>query len=336
MIWSLYAELGVNMWFEEQKTFQFEEEAWKKTVDAAVEYGFNQIVLDLGEGVQYPSYPELAVEGAWSPERVRSEVKALRERGIELIPKLNFSATHHLWLKDYRRMLGLPKYYEVCRTLIHEVYEMFDKPRFFHLAMDEEGEKLFFEEFDIVAYRRGEFFLNDLQFLFDCVKEEGAKPWIWLDPYWDYPEEFKKRFPADSVMLSPWYYRGLARENFTPLTAREEYMEKFSNGKYKPYNLQFVEDDPFHESKFRERFLNTAIPAAEHGYDIVPCASIIFGNTINPEEIVKYFTENAPKERLAGFMVAPWWATKMEKLDEITENMRLLREAADKFIGSEK
>ena len=44
---------------------------------------------------------------------------------------------------------------------------------------------------DIVAYRRGEFFLNDLQFLFDCVNELGAKPWIWLDPYWDYPEEFK-------------------------------------------------------------------------------------------------------------------------------------------------
>lgn len=331
MIWSLYAELGVNMWFSPAEEFRFQESAWKKIVDAAVENGFNQIVLDLGEGVQYQSHPELAIEGAWSPERVKSEVKSLRERGIELIPKLNFSATHHLWLKEYRRMMGLPKYYEVCRDLIREVYEMFDKPRFVHLAMDEEGEKLFFEEFDIVAYRRGEFFLNDLQFFFDCVKELGAKPWIWLDPYWDYPEEFKKKFPADSVMLSPWYYRGLARENFTPLSLREEY-QRFAEGKYKEFNLQYVEDDPFHESKFRERFLNTAIPAAEHGYDIVPCASIIFGNTINPEEIVKYFTENAPKEHLAGFMVAPWWATREEHVEEIIENMRLLNAARDKFL----
>ena len=331
MIWSLYAELGVNMWFSPSEEFRFQESAWKKIVDAAVENGFNQIVLDLGEGVQYQSHPELAIEGAWSPERVKSEVKSLRERGIELIPKLNFSATHHLWLKEYRRMMGLPKYYEVCRDLIREVYEMFGKPRFFHLAMDEEGEKLFFEEFDIVAYRRGEFFLNDLQFFFDCVKELGAKPWIWLDPYWDYPEEFKKKFPADSVMLSPWYYRGLARENFTPLSLREEY-QRFAEGKYKEFNLQYVEDDPFHESKFRERFLNTAIPAAKHGYDIVPCASIIFGNTINPEEIVKYFTENAPKEHLAGFMVAPWWATREEHVEEIIENMRLLKAARDKFL----
>ncbi len=332
MILSLFASLGINMWWEACTTLQFEEEAWKKIVDAAEENGFNQIVLDLGEGVQYKSHPELSVEGAWSAERVREEVLSLRARGIELIPKLNFSATHHLWLKDYRRMMGLPKYYEVCRDLIREVYEMFDKPRFFHLAMDEEGEKLFFDMVDIVAYRRGEFFLNDLQFLFDCVKELGAKPWIWLDPYWDYPEEFKERFPKDSVMLSPWYYRGLARENFTPLTLRQEYIDQFTNGKYKPYNLQYVEDDPFHESKFRERFLNTAVPAAEHGYDIVPCASIIFGNTINPDEIVKYFTENAPKEQLAGFMVAPWKYTQMENVDEITENITLLRKAIDKYL----
>lgn len=331
MIWSLYAELGENMWFAEQPTLRFEDEAWEKIVDAAVENGFNQIVLDLGEGVQYQSHPELSVPGAWSHERVREEVHALRERGIELIPKLNFSATHHLWLREYRRMLGLPKYYEVCKALIQEVYELFEKPRFFHLAMDEEGEKLFFEEFDIVAYRRGDFFLNDLQFFFDYVKELGAKPWIWLDPYWDYPEEFKKRFPADSVMLSPWYYRGLARENFTPLTLREEY-QRFTKGKYAPYNLQYVEDDPFHESKFRERFLNTAVPAAEAGYDIVPCASIIFGNTINPDEIVKYFTENAPKDRLAGFMVAPWKQTLMADVDEIVENMQLLKQARDKYI----
>ena len=60
---------------------------------------------------------------------MREEVRLLRDKGIELIPKLNFSATHHLWLGDYRRMLGLPKYYEVCRDLITEVANLFDHPR---------------------------------------------------------------------------------------------------------------------------------------------------------------------------------------------------------------
>ena len=35
---------------------------------------------------------------------------------------------------------------------------------------------------------------------------------------------------------------------------------------------------------------------------------------------------------LAGFMVAPWWATREEHVEEIIENMRLLNAARDKFL----
>ena len=262
---------------------------------------------------------------------MRDEVKKLRERGIELIPKLNFSATHHLWLREYRRMIGLPKYYEVCRDLILEVYDLFDKPRFIHLAMDEEGEPHFFDQFDLVVYRQGELLWHDLQYLCDCVRDTGAKPWIWSDVYWYYPEEFKKRVKAGEIILSPWYYRGLARENFTPLSSNPVYFERFTSGKYKEFNLQYVEDDPFHESKFRERFIKTSIPSAEAGYDLVPCASICFGNTKNPDEIVEYFMKNAPREHISGFIVAPWLPTLTENVDEIVKNIELLKAARDKF-----
>ena len=63
-----------------------------------------------------------------------------RQVSFELIPKLNFSACHDIWLKDYSRMLSTPIYYEVCRDVIQEVCEVF-KPRYFHLGMDEEDEK---------------------------------------------------------------------------------------------------------------------------------------------------------------------------------------------------
>ena len=331
MICSLYAMLGHNMWFQEHPVLEFEDDAWKVIVDNAIENDFNQIVLDLGEGIQYASHPELAVPGAWTRERVRSEVLALRERGIELIPKLNFSATHHLWLREYRRMIGLPKYYEVCRDLIREVYDLFDQPRYIHLAMDEEGEKLFFNKMDIVVYRQGELLWHDLQFLCDCVRDTGATPWIWSDPYWYYPEEFKTHIKSGDILLSPWYYRGLARENFTPLSSNPAYLERFTTGKYKEFNLQYVEDDPFHESIFRQRFIDTSIPSAEAGYDLVPCTSICFGNTKNPDEIVKYFTDNAPTERIKGFMVAPWLTTTMKNVDKIVENIQLLKIAREKF-----
>ena len=216
MFLSLYATLGYNMWFTEYPQIPFEEEAWEIIVNKAEELGFRQIVLDLGEGVRYGSHPELAKPGAWTRERVREEVRRLRDKGIELIPKLNFSATHHLWLGEYRRMLGLPKYYEVCRDLITEVSQLFDHPRFIHLAMDEEGDPQFFKKMDLVAYRQGELLWHDLRFLCDCVSDTGSKPWIWADIPFLYPEEFKKRFKPGSIVLSPWNYRGLKPEHYTP------------------------------------------------------------------------------------------------------------------------
>ena len=319
MIWSLYATLGYNMWFTEFQQVPFEDEAWKRLVDTAVETGFNQIVLDLGEGVHYASHPELAKPGAWTRERVREEVRALRERGIELIPKLNFSATHHLWLGEYRRMMGLPKYYEVCRDLISELYTLFDKPRFIHIGMDEEGDAQFFKNMELVAYRQGELLWHDLRFLCDCVSDTGAMPWIWADIAFLEPVEFRRRFKPGTVMLSPWNYRGLKEEHFTPIAGSiyEEY--------YKGTGYKYVEEDPL-----CVRYMEHSVPAAKDGYDIVPCASVIWKDE-NADDVVEYFEANAPKEHLAGYMIAPWKKTTGEHIDEIVKNMRALKAARDKF-----
>ena len=72
---------------------------------------------------------------------MRAEVKRLREMGLEPIPKLNFSTCHDTWLGPYARMVSTPKYYEVAKDLIAETIELFDKPRLFHLGMDEEDER---------------------------------------------------------------------------------------------------------------------------------------------------------------------------------------------------
>ena len=118
MIWSFYIALGYNMWYTENQQVIFDDESWEKVIDEATKAGINMIALDLGEGVQYATHPELANPGAWTRERVRDEVKKLREKGITIIPKLNFSATHHLWLGEYRRMMSTKPYYNVCLYLI--------------------------------------------------------------------------------------------------------------------------------------------------------------------------------------------------------------------------
>ena len=119
---ALLLHLGHNMWCEwlpddvqatatiheryrPDDTLRNKDELWRRVVDRMAKRGLNMLVIDVGEGLVYPSHPELAIKGSWSPDKLRDEVVRLRGMGIEAIPKLNFSATHDGWLKHYHRML---------------------------------------------------------------------------------------------------------------------------------------------------------------------------------------------------------------------------------------
>lgn len=115
-----------------------DDKLWNEALRKMVKKGMNMVVITLGDGVKYESHPEIAVRGAWSASRLRKELQKIRKMGIEPIPELNFSAGHDAWLCSYSRMLSTDKYYEVCSDLIEEVIDIFDKPRFFYLGMDEE------------------------------------------------------------------------------------------------------------------------------------------------------------------------------------------------------
>ena len=78
------------------------EDLWRRAIDHMVEQKMNMLVIDIGEALVYPSHPELAIEGSWTPEKMQEEIRRLKALGIEAIPKLNFSTTHNGWLKHYR------------------------------------------------------------------------------------------------------------------------------------------------------------------------------------------------------------------------------------------
>ena len=59
------------------------DDLWRKSVDHAAGDGLNLVFIDLGEGLAYPSHPELAVAGTWSVEKIRAELKRLRAMGLE-------------------------------------------------------------------------------------------------------------------------------------------------------------------------------------------------------------------------------------------------------------
>lgn len=320
---SILVHLEMSMWGTGSDR-RFDENVWTEIVDECVKYDIDTIVLDLGRGIQYGSHPELAQPWAWSREKVRGEVKRLKDLGIALIPKLNFSAVHDAWLGEYGRMISTSIYYKVCRELITEVYGLFDKPKYIHLGMDEEDGSCC-GNLPVAIYRQGEQIWFDLQYLCDCVRDMGATPWIWADYCMYHPEEFRKHIKTDDIVISPWMYYAIKKEHWTPISSDQKYIDYYGK---RGINITYVEEDP-EKTAYREQ----AIPAAKDGYKVVPCVSLFEKSEYNTPEVVEYFKNEAPDGNVVGFMTAPWKQTSEENKEEILESIRVLKKAREEFYG---
>ena len=220
MIWAYLMHLGTNMWADRKvpewknaprditakPELRFNDRVWNRMVDRMVDAGINMVVIDLGDGVRYRSHPEIAVRGAWSVSRLKRELKRLRGLGLEPIPKMNFSTGHDLWLGPYARMVSTDIYYGVCRDLIAEVIDIFDRPRLFHLGMDEESLEAQ-AHYAYAVLRQYDLWWHDLYFLIEEVERGGSRAWVWSDYLWHHEEIFFKKMPR-SVMQSNWFYDG--------------------------------------------------------------------------------------------------------------------------------
>ena len=218
MIFGNLLHLSYNMWgdwpnpevkspyWAARPNLRFDQKLWDELLAAMVKAGLNMLVIDVGDGVRFESHPEIAVEGAWSPQRMREEVKRLRQMGLEPIPKLNFSTCHDTWLGPYARMVSTPKYYEVVKALIAETVALFDAPRLFHLGMDEEDEQNQ-RHHEHAVIRQHDLWWRDLQFYVEQVEQGGARAWVWSDYVWRHPDEFWAKM-TKKVLQSNWYYGG--------------------------------------------------------------------------------------------------------------------------------
>jgi len=204
-MWSDREEPGVgDGYFGCRPYLRADKKLWDDTLIRMANAGMNMAVIDLGDGVKYESHPEIAVKRAWSVGKLKKELAKMRAMGIEPIPKLNFSTCHDTWLGPYARKVSTPEYYRVCKDLIAEVIDIFQKPRFFHLGMDEEtpGHQ---RAFDYVVVRQADLWWHDFLFLVKEVEKKGVRAWIWSDYVWHHPDLFFERMPK-SVLQSNWYY----------------------------------------------------------------------------------------------------------------------------------
>ena len=133
--WGMLVHFMTNWMFEEGNKIAEENhyEVWKNPASPKMRFdykvyreyladmkkcGVNTIVIDVGDALKYKSHPEIAVEDAFTYEEMERELDYMAEMGFEVIPKLNFSAAHDVWMKEYSRMVSTKKYYEVVKDLI--------------------------------------------------------------------------------------------------------------------------------------------------------------------------------------------------------------------------
>jgi len=282
--------MGTNMWSDVPVTswgpfkgdqlklvcqadhLRFDETVWQALTARMKTAGLNQVVIDLGEALQYESHPELSVDGAWSIERFRKELARLRALGLEPVPKLNFSTAHDTWLKEYGRQVSTPVYYKVCADMIREVCDIFDQPRFFHLGYDEET-AAHQAKYGYAVVRQGELWWHDFLFFVKQVESRGVRPWIWSDFYWNHPGEFLSRMPK-SVLQSNWYYGA----DFEP--------EK-------------------------QKYVKAYLDLDKAGFEQVPTGSN-WSSDVNFKGTVEFCEKNLAPERLKGYLMAPWFFTLSE------------------------
>jgi hypothetical protein len=299
--------LGRNLWGEESAAdhLRCDDAVWRETTDLMATRGLNLLLVDVAEGVAYPSHPELAVKGSWSAGRLRDEVVRLRGMGIEAIPKLNFSTTHDIWLKDYQRMVSTPEYYGVCQDLIRDVYEIFGHPRFIHLGFDEENFELQ-KRYRHCVVRQGELWWHDLLMLVGMSERLGMRPWIWSDYAWFHRDEFMKRMPR-SVLQSNWYY------------GRE-------------FDFKKLAEDPVHVKYHHDVYVRTFVDLEKAGFDQVPCGSNHYSEE-SVGRLADFCRANIAPERLKGFLVASWreLAPETSGKDSYVRNIRAVELAAKAF-----
>ncbi len=293
-MWTYLLQLGSNMWNEQgnlrgrdplkrsnadaSPVLRFDRALWDETVLKLKAAGTNTLIIDIGEAMCYDTHPELAVLGSWTKDQMRAEVERLKAMGFEVVPKLNFSACHDVWLGEYGRMLSTSVYYQVCADVIHEVCEVF-KPKYFHIGMDEENIDLQ-RNFLYAVCRQHELWWHDLYYFIDCVERENARPWVWADYIWNNQEEYLRKMPKSAIQ-SNWYYGNC----FGDLNENSK------------------------------NHLNAFDLLHEHGYDQVPTGSV-WSCRENFEELTRYCAEHINSDRWMGLMQTSWERVDVSWMDK--------------------
>ena len=168
-------------------------------------------------------------------------------------------------------MVSSDIYRQVCVDLINEVCEIFDTPELFHLGMDEEHSFDCLQWREIAIMRSPKLMFEDFGIMFDAVRKNGSRPWVWADYYWNHPDVFMENMPKD-VVLSNWFYN------------------RFMN---------------YPSTNWLSRVIECFEVFDKAGFDQIPTCSTC-GARLNSIETLVHIPKVVSEEHLMGYCMAPW------------------------------
>lgn len=185
-------------------------------IDALANEGFNTLMIDIADGVKYKSHPELRRHYTAPMKTLRDVARRAHSKGMDVIPKLNFSRgeinTHNHWMRApgeaWYEKFEDKAYWKMAFELIDEVIAACKPEKFFHIGMDEDHDRSYTQYSDAIkTLRKG-------------LKERGLRTVIWNDSAINYASGFiyveksmhaENHVPKDVVQVL-WNYSRVPAE----------------------------------------------------------------------------------------------------------------------------
>jgi len=140
-------------------------------------------------------------------DSLRALAARAAERGIEVVPKLNFSHStyhhHNDWFRPHNALFDSDLYWQLAFEVIDELIAECRPPRFFHVGMDEDHDRALSQ------------YVAAIQRLHAGLAERGLRTIIWNDSCYGGRAlvHAEKSLAAEAaiprnVVQVPWHYGG--------------------------------------------------------------------------------------------------------------------------------
>lgn len=141
------------------------------------EADMNLLLVDVEDGVEYRSHPEMKRPYSVAIDQMKSLSDAARSYGMSVVPKLNFAKSgrnfHDMWMRPHwdhvSWLKDLDDYYRTAKDVIEELADVMQPDRFFHIGMDEDH------------YRSLEQYVDAILTLRQMVSDLGLRTIVWND-----------------------------------------------------------------------------------------------------------------------------------------------------------